>query len=88
MGVICILLGFITFFCFIGVGAILSNPICSMKTLFAMTFTALRNTSDTTITIVVVAFFSFIGLLIGLNMIMNGLTYNKVNKVLSIMRRH
>ena len=34
-----------------------------------------------------VAFFSFLGLLIGVNLIMSGLTYNKVNKIQTQLKR-
>ena len=87
MGIICILLGIITFFCFTGLGAILSGPICNLKTILAMTFTNLRSVSDTTVTVAVVVIFAVIGLLIGMNLVMHGLTYNKINKVLNLSKR-
>ena len=82
MGVICILLGIIAFICFVGAGAVLGNAcIQSYKTL-AQTFVAMKTLpSDTSIVIGFIAVFGFIGLLICISMVMQGLTYNKVCKI-------
>ena len=87
MGIICILLGIITFFCFTGIGAILANMLVEYKNTLAMAVTSLSTVSNTSMMIVVVGFFALIGLLIGLNLIMHGLTYNKVSKFQSLMKR-
>ena len=87
MGVISILLGIITFFCFTGVGAILANALVEYKTTLSMAVTSLETVPNSTLLICVVGFFAFIGLLIGLNLIMHGLTYNKLVKVQSLMKR-
>lgn len=87
MGTISILLGVITFFCFIILGAKLSLPICNLKAVLAMTFTNLRSVSDFTISVVVVVIFAVIGLLIGMNLVMHGLTYNKVVKLQGQLKR-
>ena len=87
MGIICILLGIITFFCFTGAGAILANVIVDYKTTLALSVTSLNTVSNTSLVVVVVIIFAFIGLLIGMNLIMHGLTYNKINKVLNLSKR-
>ena len=87
MGVISILLGIITFFFFTGVGAILANVLVDYKTTLAMAITSLKTVSDTSLMVGVVGMFAFIGLLIGVSMIMHGLTYNKVAKMQSHLRR-
>ena len=87
MGIICILLGIITFFCFTGAGAILSNVLVDYKTTLAMSVTSLDTVSNTSLVVAVVGIFALIGLLIGMNLIMHGLTYNKVSKVYSLLKR-
>lgn len=87
MGIISILLGIITFFCFTGVGAILSNVIVDYKMTLAMSVTSLDTVSNTSLVIAVVGIFALIGLLIGLNLVMHGLTYNKINKVYNLIKR-
>ena len=82
MGVISILLGIIAFIGFLGAGAVIGNVyIQSFKTL-AQTFVSLKAPmSDTTIMIAFIGVFGFIGLLICITMVMQGLTYNKVCKI-------
>ena len=87
MGVISILLGFIAFFGFTGAGAILANRALEWKAILSLQFTSLNNTSNTTIVAVIVGVFAFIGLLIGMNLIMQGLTYLKVSKIQTHLRR-
>ena len=87
MGVICILLGIITFFCFTGVGAILGNAVVEYKTTLTMAVTSLSTVSNASLLVAVVGFFAFIGLLIGMNLIMHGLTYNMICKMNCIMKR-
>ena len=87
MGVISILLGIITFFCFTGVGAIIANGVVEYKNTLAMAVTSLETVSNTTLLIGVVGFFAFIGLLIGMNLVMHGLTYNKIAKLQSQIKR-
>ena len=86
MGVICILLGIITFLGFTGLGALAANAVLDYKVALSAAFVALEKVSNTTMIIVIVAAFAFIGLLIGLNLIMNGLTYNKVSKLYRMAR--
>ena len=87
MGVISILLGFIAFFLFTGAGAILANVIVEAKSVLALSLSSLESVSTTSLMVGIVGFFAFIGLLIGMNLIMHGLTYNKVAKMQSHMRR-
>ena len=82
MGVISILLGIIAFICFTGAGAVLGNVyISSFKTL-ARTFVSMQSPlSDSTVMIAFIGVFGFIGLLICINMVMQGLTYNKLCRI-------
>ena len=87
MGIISILLGIIAFFVFTGVGAILANFLVDYKTLLAMSITSLEKVSNGALIAVVVGAFAFIGLLIAMNLIMHGLNYRKLAKVLTLVRR-
>ena len=87
MGVISILLGIITFLCFTGAGAILANMLIEYKTTLSMAVTSLETVSNTSLMIGMVGLFAFIGLLIGMNLVMHGLTYNKISKTLSQIKR-
>ena len=87
MGIISIMFGIIVFAGFTGLGVILSNVAVSVKDYAAMTFVTLADVSTTTMTIGIVSVCGFIGLMIGLNFIMHGLTYNKVYKIERRRRR-
>ena len=87
MGIVSILLGVITFFCFTGAGAILANTIVEQKQTLSMAITSLRTVSDTSLMVGVVGLFAFIGLLIGLSLIMHGLTYNRIAKLSNQLKR-
>ena len=87
MGVISILLGFIAFFLFTGAGAILANVIVEAKSVLALSLSSLENIPNASLIAGVVGIFTFIGLLVGMNLIMHGLTYNKVAKMQNHMRR-
>ena len=86
MGIVSILLGAITFFCFTGAGAIFANAIVEQKQTLSMAITSLRTVSDTSLMVGVVGLFAFIGLLIGLSLIMHGLTYNRIAKLQSQLK--
>ena len=86
MGVISILLGLIAFFCFTAAGAITASYIEKTLARLSTSLTTLQAASTTTITAVIIGVFAFIGLLICINMVMNGLTYNKVNKIQKRLR--
>ena len=87
MGVICILLGIITLLGFITLGALAANALLDFWVALTKAMEALSGISTTTMMITVISVFSFIGLLIGLNLIMNGLIYNKVSKMYRMARR-
>ena len=87
MGIVSILLGAITFFCFTGVEAILANTLVEQKQTLSIAITSLRTVSDTSLMVGVVGVFAFIGLLIGVSMIMHGLTYNRIAKLHNQMKR-
>lgn len=87
MGVISILLGFIAFFLFTGAGAILANAVVEAKAVLALSLSSLENIPNGSLMAGIVGFFAFIGLLIGMNLIMHGLTYNKVAKMQAHLRR-
>lgn len=83
MGTICILLGLILLIAFTGVGFFVSNLIISNE--LYMSLLALQNVS--TVYLAVVGLFAFVGLLICLSLVMNGLIYNRVLKNNEILRR-
>ncbi len=87
MGTISILLGTISFFAFVYGGARVSIALVEAKSVLALSLSSLENISNTTLTIFVVGIFTFVGLLVGMNLIMHGLTYNKVAKMQNHMRR-
>jgi len=87
MGVISILLGIIALIAFTGAGAILGNQFVSLKATLSMSLTTLANISETSIMIGFIGLFGFIGLQVGVNLIMNGLTYNEVCKHQKKLRR-
>lgn len=87
MGIVCILLGIITFFCFTIVGALLANALVEYKNTIAMALTSLKSVSDTSLLVGVIIIFAVIGLLIGMNLIMHGLTFNKIVKMQQSMKR-
>ena len=51
-----------------------------------MAITSLKTVSDTSLMVGVVGMFAFIGLLIGVSMIMHGLTYNRITKLQSQLK--
>lgn len=87
MGIISILLGIISFIVFTGAGAILGNELVSLKTTFSMSLTSLASISNASIMVGVIGMFAFIGLLICVSLVMQGLTYNKVVKLQRKLRR-
>ena len=76
MGTICILLGLILLIAFTGAGFLASNLVLSSEV-----YTTLLHINDPTmIYVVLVGVCAFIGLLICLSLVMNGLIYNRVCK--------
>ena len=86
MGIVSIMLGAITFFCFTGAGAILANTLVEQKQTLSMAITSLRTVSDRSLMFGVVVLFAFFGLLIGVSLIMHGLTYNRIVKLQSQLK--
>lgn len=78
MGTICILLGLIIFLGSILGGFVLTNSLLASQV--ARTFVGMIPNEPRTY-IVVVSVCGFIGLLICLNLVMHGLTYNKLCKL-------
>lgn len=87
MGVISILLGFIAFFLFTGAGAVLANAVVEAKAVLALSLSSLETIPNASLIAGVVGIFTFIGLLVGMSLIMQGLTYNKVAKMQTQLRR-
>ena len=87
MGIVCILLGIIVFLGFTMGGVYLAIDLLDYKAIMALSVTSLSTIPNSTIIIVVVGACAFIGLLIGLNLIMHGLTYRKVCQIKDQMRR-
>lgn len=83
MGTICILLGLIIFILFALAGVVASNAILSnitMMSLFSMG-------SNTQVYLIIVGICAGIGLLICLNLVMHGLTYNKAAKTAEMVKK-
>jgi ABC-type glucose/galactose transport system permease subunit len=87
VGILSILLGIIAFFGFTAGGAVLASTINSIMKNMANTFVTMGNVSSTTVSVVVIAAGAFIGLLVGLNLIMHGLTYNRIAKLYNQLKR-
>ena len=83
MGTICILLGLIILIVFVVAGFIASNAILGNITFMSL----LAMNSNVQVYLVVVGLCAALGLLICLNLVMHGLTYNKVCKIAKRNRR-
>ncbi len=77
MGIFSIILGFITFVGFIFGGIRVGNILSALKEDLAKSVVSLNTVSSTALVIIAVIVFAFIGLLIGMNLIMHGMTYRK-----------
>lgn len=84
MGTICILLGLIIFVAFAGAGFLVSNAVLSNQLYMSL----LGMTDPTMLYVVIVGACAFIGLLICLGLVMNGLIYNRVCKNAKEIKRH
>ncbi len=80
MGTICILLGLIIFLGSLFVGFVAASSMSSMVAMLSASMVGM-NIGATEIYIAVIGVCGFIGLLICLNLVMHGLTYNKVCKL-------
>ena len=83
MGTICILLGLIILIAFTGVGFFASNLVLSNELYMSL----LAITDNTSVYLVVVGLCAFVGLLICLSLVMNGLIYNRVLKNNAMLKR-
>ena len=83
MGTICILLGLIILILFVVAGFIASNAILGNITFMSL----LAMNSNVQVYLVVVGLCTAIGLLICLNLVMHGLTYNKVAKMSALLKK-
>ena len=85
MGTICILLGII---CLIGCAAggfLVSNSILSNSTYLSLL--GMKAISSTQVYLIVVSICTVIGLLLCLNLVMHGLTYNKLCKTYALLKK-
>ncbi|MEE1200195.1 MAG: hypothetical protein U0L09_06050 [Christensenellales bacterium] len=84
MGMICIFLGLIVFLCSIGLGVIVANFYLSSP----LTMALVAVPSDpASVYLLCIGVCSFIGMLICLNLVMHGLTYNRLVKIQRRMKR-
>ena len=81
MGVVSILLGIIAFIGFTGAGAVAGNAVINFKNSMGVHLLSLNGISNGGIMAAFIGIFSFIGLLICVSMVMQGLTYNKIVKI-------
>lgn len=88
MGIISILLGIIGFCAFTYAGIKIADFLVNYKALLALSLTSLGSVSDGALIAVVVGIFTFIGLLIGMNLVMHGINYNKLCKLQTLIKRH
>ena len=78
MGTICILFGLILFLLSLAGGFFGANWFCQAQIRYTLTSLP----SDTEIYVLFIGVCGFIGLLMCLNLVMHGLTYNKLQKLL------
>ena len=62
------------------------NTLVEQKQTLSMAITSLRTVSDRSLMFGVVGLFAFFGLLIGVSLIMHGLTYNRIAKLQSQLK--
>ncbi len=87
MGVVCILLGIIAFLTFTTAGAVIAVQLVNYKASMSLMLTSLSSISDANLYIIIIGLFTFIGLLICVSMVVQGLTYNKIAKMQTMLRR-
>ena len=82
MGVISILLGIIAIIGFTGAGAMLGNAYIGFMAKMGNSFTTLQTgLSDTQLMILFISVCGFIGILVGVTLIMLGLNYNTLKRI-------
>ena len=92
MGVLSIILGLLTIFGFAGLGYLFAGKVLA-NTLYLSLFAleSIAEKSPQLVYVVIIGVCAFFGLVIGLGMIMNGMTHirlNKVNETLSKLNRN
>ncbi len=87
MGVISILLGIIEFLVFSGIGIFTAKTLLDYKTLLSASLVALRNISNVAFVAIIIGVFVFIGLMIGMKLVMLGINHNKLSKIQRRMKR-
>lgn len=88
MGIISILLGVIAIIVFIGAGAFLGNAYLGFMAKMGASFVALQgNFSDTSVMVAFIGVFGFIGLLVGMTLIMLGVNHEKLDKIQKRVRK-
>ena len=93
MGTICILLGILLLLAFAGGGFVLANELIAVMTTKEvmgqnlLTFVGMSADSVGSLYVVIVGICAFVGLLICLSLVMNGLIYNRVCKNGAALRR-
>ena len=87
MGVVCILLGIIAFLTFTTAGAVIAVQLVNYKASMSLMLTSLSSISDASLYAIIIGLFTFIGLLVCVSMVVQGLTYNKIAKMQTMLRR-
>lgn len=88
MGIISILLGIITILAFVGAGAVVGNAYLSFVAKMGASFVAMQtNLPSGNVMAAFIGGFGFFGLIIGMNLIMLGLSYNKLDKIQKRIRK-
>ena len=85
MGTICIFLGIIFLIAFTAGGVLLSNSILANS--LYLSLLGMSNTPSSTIYLIVTGACFVIGFLICMNLVMHGLTYNKLGKVYAKLKK-
>ena len=85
MGTICIFLGIIFLIASTACGVLLCNSILANS--LYLSLLGMSNTPSLTLYLIVVGICFVIGLLVCLNLVMHGLTYNKVCKIDAKMKK-
>ncbi len=85
MGTICIFLGIIFLIAFTAGGVLLSNSILANS--LYLSLLGMSDTPSSTLYLIVVGACFVVGFLICLNLVMHGLTYNKVCKIHAKMKK-
>lgn len=88
MGIISILLGIITIIAFVGAGAVVGNAYLNFVAKMGASFVAMQSSMPSgNVMAAFIGGFGFFGLIIGMNLIMLGLNYNKLDKIQKRVRK-